>query len=97
MGVISIIGGCSALRLPETLHYRLPKTVEEGEQFGKDFSVADCLRCIPIKWDFFLKIKSIKKEKYSRSLKFITMLLETMICEILNLIESGLIVILFCF
>ncbi|CAH1105213.1 unnamed protein product [Psylliodes chrysocephalus] len=49
MGIISMIGGILGLRLPETLHYRLPQTVEEGEEFGKDFSMKDCLRCIPIK------------------------------------------------
>lgn len=48
MGVISVLGGLTGLRLPETLHYRLPQTVEEGEEFGKDFSMKDCLRCIPI-------------------------------------------------
>ncbi|KAK7872303.1 hypothetical protein R5R35_002760 [Gryllus longicercus] len=47
MGVISVVGGLSSLRLPETLHHRLPQTVEEGEEFGKDWSIADCLRCIP--------------------------------------------------
>ncbi|XP_028130359.2 carcinine transporter isoform X1 [Diabrotica virgifera virgifera] len=49
MGIISMIGGILGLRLPETLHYRLPQTVEEGEEFGKDFGMKDCLRCIPIK------------------------------------------------
>lgn len=49
MGSISVIGGLTSLRLPETLHYRLPQTIEEGEEFGKDFSMTDCLRCIPLK------------------------------------------------
>ncbi|EFA04375.1 Organic cation transporter protein-like Protein [Tribolium castaneum] len=49
MGIISVIGGLIGLRLPETLHYRLPQTLEEGEEFGKDFTIRDCLRCIPIK------------------------------------------------
>ncbi|KAG9428980.1 carcinine transporter isoform X2 [Apis mellifera carnica] len=35
LGVVSVIGGLSGLRLPETLHHRLPQTVEEGELFGK--------------------------------------------------------------
>lgn len=48
MGVISVIGGLAGLRLPETLHHKLPQTVEEGEEFGKDFSMNDCLRCIPL-------------------------------------------------
>ncbi|KAL3283097.1 hypothetical protein HHI36_006256 [Cryptolaemus montrouzieri] len=51
MGSISVIGGISGLRLPETLHHRLPQTVEEGEEFGKNFSMDDCLRCIPIRPD----------------------------------------------
>lgn len=47
---MSIIGGLSGLRLPETLHYRLPQTVEEGEEFGKDWTCQDCIRCIPLKY-----------------------------------------------
>ncbi|XP_076679442.1 carcinine transporter [Andrena cerasifolii] len=49
LGVVSVIGGLSGLRLPETLHHRLPQTVEEGELFGKDWTCADCMRCVPIK------------------------------------------------
>ncbi|KAL0119149.1 hypothetical protein PUN28_009627 [Cardiocondyla obscurior] len=49
LGVISVIGGLSGLRLPETLHHRLPQTVEEGELFGKDWTCADCIRCVPTK------------------------------------------------
>ncbi|XP_076241580.1 carcinine transporter isoform X1 [Calliopsis andreniformis] len=49
LGVVSVIGGLSGLRLPETLHHRLPQTVEEGELFGKDWTCADCFRCVPIK------------------------------------------------
>ncbi|XP_066582549.1 carcinine transporter [Prorops nasuta] len=45
LGAVSVIGGLSGLRLPETLHHRLPQTVEEGELFGKDWSCADCFRC----------------------------------------------------
>jgi len=48
MGVISVIGGLAGLRLPETLHHKLPQTVEEGEEFGKDFNMNDCLRCVPL-------------------------------------------------
>ncbi|XP_014611288.1 PREDICTED: organic cation transporter protein isoform X1 [Polistes canadensis] len=48
-GCVSVIGGLSGLRLPETLHHRLPQTVEEGELFGKDWTCADCIRCIPTK------------------------------------------------
>ncbi|XP_025163436.1 carcinine transporter isoform X3 [Harpegnathos saltator] len=49
LGMVSVIGGLSGLRLPETLHHRLPQTVEEGELFGKDWTCADCIRCIPTK------------------------------------------------
>lgn len=49
MGIISVIGGLSGLRLPETLHHRLPQTIEEGEEFGKEFNKEDCCRCIPLK------------------------------------------------
>ncbi|KAE8752452.1 hypothetical protein FOCC_FOCC000923 [Frankliniella occidentalis] len=47
MGAISVLGGLTGLRLPETLHHSLPQTVEEGEEFGKDWSMADCVQCIP--------------------------------------------------
>uniref|UniRef100_A0A1B6C0H0 Major facilitator superfamily (MFS) profile domain-containing protein n=1 Tax=Clastoptera arizonana TaxID=38151 RepID=A0A1B6C0H0_9HEMI len=50
MGGVSVIGGVTSLRLPETLHHRLPQTVEEGEEFGKDWSMTECLRCIPQRW-----------------------------------------------
>jgi hypothetical protein len=43
------VGGLSGLRLPETLHHRLPQTVEDGEEFGKDWTLAECLRCIPVR------------------------------------------------
>ncbi|XP_053959658.1 carcinine transporter [Anastrepha ludens] len=45
MGVVSMIGGLTSLRLPETLHERLPQTLEEGENFGKDWSLKKCLLC----------------------------------------------------
>lgn len=60
MGIVSVAGGLSGLRLPETLHYRLPQTTEEGEEFGKDFTMEDCCRCIPIK---YLCHRSILKRK----------------------------------
>lgn len=44
-----MIGGISGLRLPETLHHRLPQTLEEGEEFGKEWSYVDCIRCIPVR------------------------------------------------
>ncbi|XP_039279903.1 carcinine transporter [Nilaparvata lugens] len=49
MGCVSVIGGVTGLRLPETLHHRLPQTLEEGEEFGKDWTITDCLQCIPKK------------------------------------------------
>ncbi|XP_050528348.1 carcinine transporter isoform X2 [Daktulosphaira vitifoliae] len=49
MGILSVIGGITGLRLPETLHYKLPQSVEEGEEFGKNWTMNDCLNCIPKK------------------------------------------------
>lgn len=49
MGTISVFGGLIGLRLPETLHHRLPQTLEEGEEFGKNFAWQDCIRCVPLK------------------------------------------------
>jgi MFS family permease len=48
MGCVVIAGGFTGLRLPETLHHRLPQTLEEGEEFGKTWSMNDCMRCLPI-------------------------------------------------
>ncbi|XP_014370134.2 carcinine transporter isoform X1 [Papilio machaon] len=45
MGAVSVVGGLTALRLPETLHTSLPQTAEEGEEFGKDWTYADCFKC----------------------------------------------------
>ncbi|XP_055634803.1 carcinine transporter [Toxorhynchites rutilus septentrionalis] len=45
MGCVSVAGGFTGLRLPETLHHRLPQTLEEGEEFGKDWTFDDCFRC----------------------------------------------------
>lgn len=50
MGCVSVVGGFTGLRLPETLHHRLPQTLEEGELFGKDWTFDECLRCVPIKY-----------------------------------------------
>lgn len=49
MGGIIAICGVLGLRLPETLHQRLPQTLADGEEFGKDWSFGDCLSCIRIK------------------------------------------------
>ncbi|TMW39736.1 hypothetical protein DOY81_015185, partial [Sarcophaga bullata] len=45
MGFVSMLGGITGLRLPETLHQRLPQTIEEGEEFGKEWTVNACLHC----------------------------------------------------
>ncbi|KAL4708139.1 hypothetical protein ACJJTC_009918 [Scirpophaga incertulas] len=45
MGVLSVIGGISCLRLPETLHTSLPQTAEEGEEFGKNWTYKQCFAC----------------------------------------------------
>lgn len=34
MGSLSIFGGITGIRLPETLHKKLPVSLEEGEEFG---------------------------------------------------------------
>lgn len=47
MGCLSVFGGFTGLRLPETLNQRLPQTLEEGELFGKDWTMMDCLKCPP--------------------------------------------------
>ncbi|KAL1399381.1 hypothetical protein pipiens_001183 [Culex pipiens pipiens] len=49
MGCVSVAGGFTGLRLPETLHHRLPQTLEEGELFGADWTFDDCFRCVPSK------------------------------------------------
>lgn len=36
LGVLFFMGGASAIFLPETLHHKLPDTLEEGKLFGKD-------------------------------------------------------------
>lgn len=68
LGVVSVIGGLSGLRLPETLHHRLPQTVEEGELFGKDWTCADCFRCVPIKYEFYQCCCKEKKKKRERKI-----------------------------
>lgn len=47
MGVVSAAGGIVGLRLPETLFQKLPQTLEEGEEFGKNFGLRQCLQCWP--------------------------------------------------
>uniref|UniRef100_A0A182SHX8 Major facilitator superfamily (MFS) profile domain-containing protein n=1 Tax=Anopheles maculatus TaxID=74869 RepID=A0A182SHX8_9DIPT len=36
MGLIMLVGALSAIFLPETLHQKLPETMDEGRQFGRD-------------------------------------------------------------
>lgn len=36
LGGLFVIGGASAVFLPETLHHKLPDTLEEGKIFGRD-------------------------------------------------------------
>lgn len=45
MGFLAVFGGLTGLRLPETLNKKLPVTLEEGEIFGKQWTVADCCKC----------------------------------------------------
>lgn len=42
MGTLSVMGGVSALFLPETLWTHLPNTLEEGEVFGSEFKMCSC-------------------------------------------------------
>lgn len=53
MGCLTVISGVLGLRLPETLHYRLPQTLKEGEEFGRDWTCGDFMRCIPLKYMTF--------------------------------------------
>ncbi|CAK1549985.1 unnamed protein product [Leptosia nina] len=45
MGALSVVGGLTCLRLPETLHTSLPQTAEDGEEIGKDWTYKDCWSC----------------------------------------------------
>ncbi|CAG0881073.1 unnamed protein product [Darwinula stevensoni] len=42
MGILTVIGGICGLWLPETLHEKLPQTIEDGEAFGKEQRFGDC-------------------------------------------------------
>ncbi|CAG0912734.1 unnamed protein product [Notodromas monacha] len=42
MGVIAFLGGILGLALPETLRQKLPQTIAEGEEFGKDQKLLTC-------------------------------------------------------
>lgn len=37
LGALSVLAGCIALLLPETLHADLPETIEDGEKFCKSY------------------------------------------------------------
>ena len=59
MGIISAIGGVVGLRLPETLFKKLPQTMEEGEEFGKDFGMKECLQCFPTRPNDLIEMKDM--------------------------------------
>ena len=50
MGILLNLGGVFSLLLPETLHQHLPQTLEEGEEFGKHWTLADYCTCCPKRW-----------------------------------------------
>lgn len=47
MGVLLNLGGVFSLMLPETLHQHLPQSLQEGEEFGKYWTMADYCTCCP--------------------------------------------------
>lgn len=47
MGILLNLGGVFSLLLPETLHQHLPQTLEEGEAFGKHWTLSDYCTCCP--------------------------------------------------
>lgn len=47
MGILLNLGGVFSLLLPETLHQHLPQTLEEGEEFGKHWTMSDYCTCCP--------------------------------------------------
>ena len=61
MGGLMVAGGVCALMLPETLHQHLPQTLEEGEQFGKDFGPRQWLTCCPPSAENENELDEIKK------------------------------------
>lgn len=82
MGCLVTAGGFTALRLPETLHQRLPQTLEEGEEFGKDWSMNDCMQCDPgegasgstsgSSYEAFAREDDVKIEMKNQRVKFRT-------------------------
>jgi MFS transporter, OCT family, solute carrier family 22 (organic cation transporter), member 4/5 len=61
MGGLMVAGGVCALMLPETLHQHLPQTLEEGEQFGRDFGPRQWLTCCPPSAENENELEEIKK------------------------------------
>ncbi|XP_055386650.1 carcinine transporter [Condylostylus longicornis] len=53
MGCVSVLGGLTGLRLPETLNAKLPQTLEDGEIFGADWKFEDCFKCAPKRSESF--------------------------------------------
>ncbi|XP_058820059.1 carcinine transporter isoform X2 [Topomyia yanbarensis] len=72
MGCVSVAGGFTGLRLPETLHHRLPQTLEDGELFGKDWTFDDCFRCVPTKKSPVNSYESLSHEASDTALELNT-------------------------
>ena len=67
MGSLSVMGGITALFLPETLWTHLPNTLDESEAFGSHFNICSCphkerytlLSISPLLWNK-MKIRNLK-------------------------------------
>ncbi|XP_055334490.1 organic cation transporter protein-like [Paramacrobiotus metropolitanus] len=46
-GSLTIVGSFSTFLLPETVHQRLPQTLEDGEEFGKNMTLKERFRLLP--------------------------------------------------
>ncbi|KAK3851392.1 hypothetical protein Pcinc_041955, partial [Petrolisthes cinctipes] len=62
MGVLLNLGGVSSLLLPETLHQHLPQTLEEGEEFGKHWTLDEYCTCCPRRRAKAMKEKAMKEQ-----------------------------------
>ncbi|KAG1706156.1 Carcinine transporter [Nymphon striatum] len=49
IGALTITAGFLCAFLPETLHQSMPETLQDAEEFGKNMTLKDYLRCIPLK------------------------------------------------